>query len=111
MNFALNNTALLTARHELGGAIAQGNLTPKILSNVMSSAFHGTDASGAWDWRTAYDVMQAAALDVAQLKIGAGKMLISAEQSLEVLSEIASRLPTEPRRSERQMQLQQFSSL
>jgi len=108
MYFALNNTALLTARHELGGAIAQGNLTPKILSNVMSSAFHGTDASGAWDWRTAYDVMQAAALDVAQLKVGVGHAF--AKQGLEVLSEIASRLPTETRRSERQMQLQQFST-
>jgi len=91
MNFALNNTALSRARHELAGAIAQDAVTPKILSNVMSSAFHGTDASGAWDWRTAYDVMQAAALDVAQLKVGVGHAF--AKQGLEVLSEIAARLP------------------
>ena len=108
MNFALNNTALSTARHELAGAIAQGNLTPKIISDVMGVAFHGTDAAGAWDWRTAYDVMQAAALDVAQLKVGVGHAF--AKQGLEVLSDIASRLPTETRRSERQMQLQQFST-
>ena len=28
----------------------------------MRETFHGSDAGGAWDWRMAYDLMQAAAV-------------------------------------------------
>jgi predicted RNA methylase len=69
----------------------------------MREAFGGSDAGGAWDWRMAYDLMQAAAIqellrgDTAAGDIAAAKLL-------------ASRLLTETRRSEQQIRLQQFST-
>ena len=105
-----NKAALLQARELLIEAIAAGKITPQIVAGAMTTAFGGTDASGAWGWRTAYDVMQSAALGVAQGKFKAGQGSSNRTRGLETLSEIVSRLPTETRRSERQMQLQQFST-
>jgi hypothetical protein len=105
-----NVTALLKARELLIEAIALGNITPQIISGTLTSAFGGTDTSGAWNWRTAYDVMQSAALHVARDEFITKQRPLCGVQGLEVFSNIASRLPTETRRSERQMQLQQFST-
>ena len=105
-----NKAALLQARELLIKAIAAGKITPQSVAGAMTTAFGGTDASGAWGWRTAYDVMQSAALEVAQGKFKAGQGSSNRTRGLETLSEIVSRLPTETRRSERQMQLQQFST-
>ena len=69
-----NTAALLQARAEMTEAIAAGKITPQIVAGAMTKAFGGTDASGAWGWRTAYDVMQSAALEVAQGKFKVGQM-------------------------------------
>lgn len=110
MGEQVNTTALLRARAELIEAIAAGKITPKSVAGAMTRAFGGTDASGAWEWRTAYDVMQSAALEVAHDQFSSGLGPLNSAQGLQLLSNIASRLPTETRRSERQMQLQQFST-
>ena len=68
----------------------------------MRETFGGSDAGGAWDWRMAYDMMQAAA--VMQLVRGTGPDAVSAATRL------ATRLLTETRRSEQQIRLQQFST-
>lgn len=93
-----------TAR--MADALRLGSLTTGQISQIMSDAFNGSDAAGAWEWRQAYDLMQAAALDVLAT-IASGQ---SHEGILRAAEDIASRLPTETRRSERQMQLQQFST-
>ena len=93
-------------RAAMADDIRIGNLATGQMSQIMSIAFGGSDAAGAWDWRQAYDVMQAAAIDVLAGK-AAGQ---SREAMLRAAQDIAARLPTETRRSERQMQLQQFST-
>ncbi len=70
----------------------------------MRETFHGSDAGGAWDWRMAYDLMQAAAIQVAA-PWGRSRQVTSPAAKL-----LASRLLTETRRSEQQIRLQQFST-
>ena len=72
------------------------------LARVMRDTFDGSDASGAWSWRMAYDVMQAAA--VMQVLQGSDPDAITSAKML------ATRLLTETRRSEQQIRLQQFST-
>lgn len=96
-------TAVVQARNALSAQIAAGKLSTAAVSEVMTTAFGGTDASGAWDWRVAYDVMQSASVLVA----------CDAQPSRDDLAQVMAirgLLPTETRRSERQMQLQQFST-
>ncbi len=74
------------------------------LSDVMTRGLGGTDASGAWSWRLAFDLMQIAAGRVVQIDIR------NPQRTLVQLAALMGRLPTETRRSERQVQLQQFST-
>ena len=69
----------------------------------MRETFHGSDAGGAWDWRMAYDLMQAASVQVLLRGDGAVGDIAAAKL-------LASRLLTETRRSEQQIRLQQFST-
>ena len=87
--------------------IEAGPLTTARLSQIMSDVFGGTDASGAWEWRLAFDLMQAAGL---QAVLRGMERAGRASVALDLTREISARLPTETRRSERQMQLQQFST-
>ena len=96
-------------------AIRAGTLTPARLSDLMSTAFGGSDASGAWVWRQAYDVMEAAGLRVACEGVralgfearGAG---ITREVAFAQISALQAGLITQTRRSEAQVMLQQFST-
>ncbi len=74
------------------------------LSAEMTQAFNGTDASGAWTWRQAFDLTQVAAAQSVRADAQ------SPERTLAHISTLAHSLPTETRRSERQVQLQQFST-
>ena len=51
-------------RGGMAAAIRTEGLAAAKMSEIMSESFGGSDAAGAWDWRQAYDLMQAAALDV-----------------------------------------------
>ena len=42
--------------------LAAGDLTNAALSAHLTSVTGGTDAAGAWSWRQAYDLVQAAAI-------------------------------------------------
>lgn len=72
------------------------------LARLMREIFGGSDAAGAWDWRIAYDAMQAAAV----LRVVQG----TDQDALTSAELLASRLLTETRRSEQQIRLQQFST-
>ena len=86
---------------DLGIALKEPPLTPKHVSDIMRSAFGGSDAEGVWCWRQAYDAMQAAAIQTA----------ISSKltRSLSALTGLARNLLTESRRSEAQVRLQQMA--
>ena len=92
-------------RGAMAVAIRTEGLAAARMSEIMSESFGGSDAAGAWDWRQAYDLMQAAALDVLAATAG-GQPLA---RILDAATDLAASLPTETRRSERQMLLPQMA--
>lgn len=90
------------ALSQIGREIEEQPLKSSSLARIMREAFGGSDASGAWSWRRAYDMMQAAA--VMQVVKGNGHDIFSIARLL------ATQLLTETRRSEEQIRLQQFST-
>ena len=79
--------------------------------DVMVSAFGGSDADGAWDWKTAYDACEAATVLFLR-KFGPAMLVQAASPAgmLPMLAKIAGLLPTHTRRSEESQALQQFST-
>jgi len=84
------NAQLKSALSRIAAEITGSPLRSSFLSKIMRDTFGGSDASGAWTWRMAYDMMQAAAVQA---------LLLDANGSV-----------TETRRSEQQIRLQQFST-
>jgi predicted RNA methylase len=94
---------LASALTQIGAEIDNQPLRSSALAHIMREAFGGSDAGGAWDWRMAYDLMQAAAIQVLLREDTAAGDIATAKL-------LASRLLTETRRSEQQIRLQQFST-
>jgi predicted RNA methylase len=81
------------------------------LRGSMVSAFGGSDADGAWDWKTAYDACEAATvLFLRKFGPAIRARASSPAVMLPMLSKIAGLLPTHTRRSEESQALQQFST-
>jgi len=77
------------------------------LRNAMDQAFGGSDADGAWDWKSAYDTCEAA--PVLFLRKFGGAMAAraaSCDALLPMLAKVAGLLPTHTRRSEESETLQ-----
>ncbi len=103
---------IAAAAHLLLPHLERGNrIDVVILRAAMEHSFGGSDAAGAWDWKTAYEACEAATV-LFMRKFGPAirKRAESwaAEQSL--LGRIAALLPTHTRRSEESQTLQQFST-
>jgi len=81
------------------------------LRGSMVSAFGGSDADGAWDWKTAYDACEAATILFLR-KFGPAMLARASSPAamLPMLARIAGLLPTHTRRSEESQALQQFST-
>lgn len=99
----ISDADLASALAQIGAEIDHQPLRSSALARIMRQAFGGSDASGAWDWRMAYDLMQAGAIQVLLRGDGAAGDIATAKL-------LASRLLTETRRSEQQIRLQQFST-
>src|SRR5690606_31881823 len=82
-----------------------------ILRTAMEQAFGGSDTSGAWDWKTAYDACEAATVLFLRKY---GKALLrkagSPADALPMLEKISGLLPTHTRRSLESEAYQQFST-
>jgi hypothetical protein len=97
---------LLLAELERGRAI-----DAQTLRMPMTESFGGSDAEGAWDWKTAYDACEAA--QVLFLRRFGSAMRARAGSPaalLAMLAKIAALLPSHTRRSEESQALQQFST-
>ncbi len=82
-----------------------------VLRMVMTEAFGGSDAEGAWDWKNAYDACEAAS--VLFLRRYGRAMLSRAGTPaalLTMVSKLAALLPSQTRRSEESQAFQQFST-
>jgi predicted RNA methylase len=101
--FSISDADLASALAQIGTDIDRQPLRSSALARIMRETFLGSDAGGAWDWRKAYDMMQAAAVQA--LLRGD-----SSENDYFAAKLLASQLLTETRRSEQQIRLQQFST-
>ena len=113
----------LGSNPELAGAIftAAGLLLPHLergervdaaaLRAAMEAAFGASDATGAWDWKMAYDACEAATVLFLR-KYGRAlfRKAGSPAARLSALSKIANLLPTHTRRSTESQTFQQFST-
>jgi predicted RNA methylase len=82
-----------------------------VLRNAMEAAFGASDATGAWNWKTAYDACEAATVLFLRRYGAAMRAKASSPPAmLPMLTRIAGLLPTHTRRSEESEALQQFST-
>ena len=104
--------AILAAAHDLLEHLEQGQrVDAAMLRAAMETAFGASDASGAWDWKSAYDACEVATVLFLR-KYGKAVLRKAATPAarLSVLEKIAALLPTHTRRSEESQALQQFST-
>jgi hypothetical protein len=82
-----------------------------MLRAAMERSFSGSDAEGAWNWKTAYDSCEAATVLFLR-KFGLAMLgrVASPAGMLPMLAKIAGLLPTHTRRSEESQAFQQFST-
>ncbi|MCL4068910.1 strawberry notch family protein [Pseudomonas sp. GX19020] len=107
-----NAAAVLSAAQSLVPLLAQGRrIDAPILRAAMEGAFSGTDADGAWDWKTAYEATEVATVLFLRTY---GRALLqkagSAANLLPLLTRITGLLPSQTRRSEEMQARQQFST-
>ncbi|GEC56997.1 putative RNA methylase [Bradyrhizobium japonicum] len=108
---SLTSAALRAARQLLIELERGRRIDAAVLRSAMEAAFAGSDAAGAWNWKTAYDACEAATVLFLRkfgptMRAKAG----STAAMLPMLARIASCLPTHTRRSEDGQALQQFST-
>ena len=108
--------ALLAAATALLPSLEAGRtLDAKTLREAMSAAFGANDAQGAWVWKDAYEAAEAAMVLFIQrygrlMRREAGAGPRSAAAMLAMLETLAALEPSQTRRSEEQLALQQFST-
>jgi predicted RNA methylase len=103
---------IVTAAHLLLPHLEHGRqVDAAVLRAAMEQAFGSSDASGAWDWKTAYDACEAATVLFIRKY---GKVLLrkagSPANALPLLEKIVGLLPTHTRRSLESEAYQQFST-
>ena len=108
--------ALLAAATALLPSLEAGRaLDTKTLREAMSAAFGANDTQGAWVWKDAYEAAEAAMVLFIQrygrlMRHEAGAGPGSAAAMLAMLETLAALEPSQTRRSEEQLALQQFST-
>ena len=108
--------ALFHAATDLLPALEAGRaLDAATLRRAMSTAFGATDTQGAWVWKDAYEAAEAALVLFLQryarlMRREAGAGPDGPAAMLAMLETLAALEPSQTRRSEEQMELQQFST-
>jgi hypothetical protein len=105
-------TAILAVAEALQPDLAQGFQIDALRLRVeMERAFGGSDATGAWDWKLAYEAGEAA-LVLFLRKFGRALLARAGSPAalLPILTKVAGLLPTHTRRSEEMERFQQFST-
>ncbi len=97
---------------DLAGLLEAGvRLDRSALRQALERAFGAGDASGAWDWKDAYEAAETAAV-LPLVKYGRAIGLHAGDPraALRRIERIARLEPPQTRRNERQVRLQQFST-
>ncbi len=105
-------SAIIPAAHQLLALLEGGQRIDSAgLRAAMETAFEASDATGAWDWKTAYEACECAT--VLFLRKYGRALFRKADTPvarLSALSKVTGLLPTHTRRSEESQALQQFST-
>lgn len=104
--------AIVTVAEALQSDLAQGlQIAALRLRLEMEHAFGGSDATGAWDWKLAYEAGEVA-LVLFLRKFGRALLARAGSPAalLPILAKVAGLLPTHTRRSEEMERFQQFST-
>ncbi len=104
--------AILAAANLLLSHLERGQrVDAAALRGAMETAFGVSDATGAWDWKLAYEACEAATVLFLR-KYGKAlfRKAASPAARLDQLARIAGLLPTQTRRSEESQSFQQFST-
>ena len=112
MNMASPAPAILAGANLLLPHLERGErIDAAVLRAAMETACRGSDATGAWDWKAAYDACEVATVLFLR-KFGKTLFRKAASPSarLSAIAKIAGLLPTHTRRSEESQALQQFST-
>ncbi|MBW5440537.1 methylase [Bradyrhizobium canariense] len=107
----LTSAAVRAARQLVMDLERGRRIDAAVLRSAMEAAFGASDATGVWNWKTAYDACEAATVLFLRkfgpaIRTKAG----STAAMLPMLAKIASLLPTHTRRSEDSQAFQQFST-
>ena len=109
-------SALLAAARTLLPVLETGRpLDARVLREAMTRAFGASDADGAWVWKDAYEAAEAALVLFLQrygraMRREAGAGPEGPASMLRMLETLAALEPSQTRRSEEQLRLQQFST-
>jgi predicted RNA methylase len=109
---AIVASAVVRAARQLFTDLERGRrIDATVLRSAMEAAFGASDATGAWNWKTAYDACEAAIVLFLR-RYGAAMRAKAASPAamLPMLMRIAGLLPTHTQRSEESESLQQFST-
>ncbi len=104
--------AIVAVAEALQPDLAQGlQIDALRLRREMEHAFGGSDATGAWDWKLAYEAGEVA-LVLFLRKFGRALLTRAGSPAalLPILAKVAGLLPTHTRRSEEMERFQQFST-
>uniref|UniRef100_UPI0018E59D76 strawberry notch-like NTP hydrolase domain-containing protein n=1 Tax=Oceanibium sediminis TaxID=2026339 RepID=UPI0018E59D76 len=104
--------AIAAVAEALQPDLAQGlQIDALRLRREMEHAFGGSDATGAWDWKLAYEAGEVA-LILFMRKFGRALLARAGSPAalLPILAKVAGLLPTHTRRSEEMERFQQFST-
>ena len=105
-------SAVVKAARQLLTELERGRrIDATVLRGAMQAAFGAPDATGAWNWKTAYDACEAATVLFLR-RHGAAMRAKAASPAamLPMLMRIATLLPPQTRRSEESQSFQQFST-
>jgi len=103
---------ILSAARRLLASLEGGRrIDGAFLRAAMEQSFGGSDADGAWDWKTAYEACEAATvLFLRKIAPALRSRAPSPMGALTILMKIAALLPSHTRRSAESEALQQFST-
>ena len=110
------SSALLAAAGALLPALEAGRaLDAPVLRQAMTGAFGASDSDGAWVWKDAYEAAEAALVLFLQrygraMRRESGSRPNGSAAMLRMLETLAALEPSQTRRSEEQLRLQQFST-
>src|ERR1700758_4273522 len=105
-------SAAVRAARQLAIDLERGRrIDAAVLRNAMEAAFGASDATGAWNWKTAYDVCEAATVLFLRRYGPAMRARAASPSALApMLGKLAGLLPSQTRRSEESHARQQFST-